>query len=92
MSYPGRRILQDVGFQLLHEHLVIEDNDGVIVALSDQHMLEGLQHTVTTKNQLIRISTQCVIRPYRQLIKIKSRHLLVGVGHVLVCRDNGLEA
>lgn len=50
MSYSGRRILQDVGFQLLHEHLVIEHNDGVILALSDQHMLEGLQHKVTTKS------------------------------------------
>lgn len=46
VSHPGRRILQDVGFQLLHEHLVVEDNDGVIVVLSDQHVLEGLQHTV----------------------------------------------
>lgn len=45
VSHPSRCILQDVGFQLLHEHLVVEDNDGVIVALSDQHMLKGLQHT-----------------------------------------------
>lgn len=52
VSYPGGRILQDVGFQLLHEHLVIEDNNGVIVALSDQHMLEGLQHTVTQQKSI----------------------------------------
>lgn len=44
MSYPGGRILQDVGFQLLHEHLVVEDNNGVIVVLSDQYMLKGLQN------------------------------------------------
>lgn len=42
-SHPGRRILQDVGFQLLHEHLVVEDDDGVVVALGDQHVLKGLQ-------------------------------------------------
>lgn len=45
-SHPGRRILQDVGFQPLHEYLVVEDNDGVVVALSDQHMLKGLKHRV----------------------------------------------
>lgn len=45
MSHPGRRILQDVGFQLLHEHLVVEGDDGVIVALRDQHVLKGLHHT-----------------------------------------------
>lgn len=43
VSHPGRRVLQDVGFQLLHEHLVVEDDDGVIVSLSDQHMLKGLR-------------------------------------------------
>ncbi len=45
-SHPGRCILQDVGFQPLHEHLVVKDNDGVIVALSDQHMLKGLEQVV----------------------------------------------
>lgn len=48
-SHPGRRILQDVGFQLLHEHLVVKDNDGVIVALSDQYMLKGLQQWDTKR-------------------------------------------
>lgn len=46
MSHPSRGILQDVGFQLLHEHLVVEDDDGVKVALSDQHVLKGLEHTI----------------------------------------------
>lgn len=45
VAHPGRSILQDVCFQLLHKHLVVEDNDGVVVAFSDQHVLEGLQHS-----------------------------------------------
>lgn len=43
-SHPGGRVLQDVGFQLLHEHLVVEDDDGVVVVLGDQHVLKGLKH------------------------------------------------
>lgn len=42
--HPGRGVLQDVGFQLLHEDLVVEDDDGVVVALADQDVLEGLKN------------------------------------------------
>lgn len=51
VSHPSRCILQDVGFQLLHEHLVVEDDDGVKVALGDQHMLEGLEHIIWHKDK-----------------------------------------
>lgn len=43
ISYPGRCVLQDVGFQFLHEHEVVEDDNRVIVSLSGQHMLERLK-------------------------------------------------
>lgn len=41
-SHPSRCILKDVGFQLLHEDLVIKDDDGVIMSLRNQNILKGL--------------------------------------------------
>ena len=48
-THPGRGVLHDVVLELLHEHLVVEDDDGVVVRapelrpLRDQHVLEGLR-------------------------------------------------
>lgn len=33
--YPRRRVLQDVRLQLLHKHQVVEDDDWVVLAVSD---------------------------------------------------------
>ena len=60
-SYPGGGVLQDVGFQLLHEHLVVEDDDGVVVPLGDQHMLKGLQQTFCRHGQMSFTHTHCLI-------------------------------
>lgn len=50
-SYPWRSVLQDVGLQLLHEHQVVEDDDGVVLAVSDQDTLKSLDDGDQTKSE-----------------------------------------
>lgn len=41
-AYPGGGVLEDVGLELLHKDHVVEDYDGVILALTDQDVLKSL--------------------------------------------------
>ena len=60
-AHPGGGILEDVGFELLHEDHVVEDDDGVILALTDQDLLKCLKHRRRRRRRRRRIW----IRSYR---------------------------
>lgn len=51
MSHPRRGILKNVSFELLHEDQIVEDNDGVVLTLSDQHALKCLTHPEKSKRE-----------------------------------------
>lgn len=52
MSHPRGGILKNVSLKLLHEDQIVEDNDGVVLTLSDQHTLKSLTHPDKLKREM----------------------------------------